>query len=93
MAEPRATAKMITVVTSSQQAPGDLEQIRELLNSWVIPNDVRIPEDRFDAYVAAHHRGLPPAELQRLRALRDDVRAVVECASSSASAVLVATTW
>jgi predicted RNA-binding Zn ribbon-like protein len=69
------------VVTSNQQAPGDLEQIRELLNSWVIPNDVRVPEDRFDAYVAAHHREMPPAALHTLRAFRDDVRAVVEGAS------------
>ncbi len=69
------------VVTSSQQAPGDLEQVRELLNSWWIPNDVRVPEDRFDAYVAAHHPGLPVSELRRLRALRDDVRAVVEGAA------------
>jgi predicted RNA-binding Zn ribbon-like protein len=78
MAQRDATAKLITMVTSSQEAPGDLEQIRELLNSWLIPNDVRVPEDHFDKYVAAPHSPQSPTELHGLRALRDQVRAVVE---------------
>lgn len=52
---------------TSQEAPGDLERIRELLNTWLIPNDTREPTDRLPA-------GTPIA----LRALRDDLRAIVE---------------
>jgi predicted RNA-binding Zn ribbon-like protein len=50
----------------SQEAPGKLEQIRELLNTWLIPNDTRLPTDR-----------LPPGAPVALRALRDDLRAIV----------------
>lgn len=51
---------------SSQQAPGHLESVRELLNTWLIPNDTRAPTDRLPA-------GTPAA----VRALRDDLRSVV----------------
>lgn len=66
------------MVTSGQEAPGELERIRELLNSWRIPNDVRVPTDDFERYVGAHHRRRATADLRRLRALRDQLRAVVE---------------
>jgi predicted RNA-binding Zn ribbon-like protein len=51
---------------SSQEAPGRLESVRELLNTWLIPNDTREPTDRLPA-------GTPTA----VRALRDDLRSVV----------------
>jgi predicted RNA-binding Zn ribbon-like protein len=57
-----------------QQAPGSLERVRELLNSWLIPNDTREPTDRFDD----HAPELAPAEREAVRRLRDDLRAVVE---------------
>jgi hypothetical protein len=59
-----------------QAAPGELERVRELLNSWLIPNDTRVPTDRFAEY--AQDRRLEPPEAGRLRRLRDDLRAVVE---------------
>lgn len=59
-----------------QDAPGELERVRELLNTWLIPNDTRVPTDRFSAFVAG--RGLDSVEAARLRRLRDDLRAVVE---------------
>jgi hypothetical protein len=52
-------------VVSNQQAPGGLETVRELLNTWSIPNDTRTPTDRFSG----------PAQL---RVLRDDLRHAVE---------------
>jgi len=62
--------------TGSQQAPGDLERVRELLNSWLIPNDTRRPTDLYDDYARA--QGLTPRHARPLRKLRDDLRAVVE---------------
>jgi hypothetical protein len=62
--------------TRSQAAPGDLEQVRELLNSWLIPNDIRVATDRFDEYTRDH--GLHKSDIGPLRELRDDLRAVVE---------------
>ena len=52
-------------MVSSQVAPGELESIRTLLNTWSIPNDSRTPTDAFTG----------PADL---RALRDDIRRAVE---------------
>ncbi len=46
-------------------APGELERVRTLLNTWLIPNDTRVPTDRF--------RGAAI-----LRELRDDLRRAVE---------------
>lgn len=48
-----------------QTAPGDLEQIRELLNTWYIPNDTRTPTDRFRGSAV-------------VREFRDAVRRLVE---------------
>lgn len=66
---------------SSQAAPGELEGVRELLNTWLIPNDTRRPTDRFDTYADRHH--IPPDGRGVLRALRDDLRALVEHESAS----------
>jgi hypothetical protein len=73
----RATAKLLTVVTRGQEAPGELEAVRELLNTWSIPNEVRVPVDGFEEFARAE-RVKPPRERSHLRALRDDLRAVVE---------------
>ncbi len=35
---------------AAQMAPGELEFVRSLLNSWLIPNDSRQPTDEFDAF-------------------------------------------
>lgn len=59
-----------------QAAPGDLEQVRELLNSWLIPNDTRQPTDRFADYAREH--SVRATEREQLRELRDDLRAAVE---------------
>ena len=61
---------------SSQAAPGALEHVRELLNTWLIPNDTRQPTDRFDTY--AQRQQLGPRQAHQLRRLRDGLRAVVE---------------
>lgn len=74
--------------TPSQAAPGALESVRELLNSWLIPNDTRTPTDAFDAYVAVH--GLSRRSAITTRRLRDDLRGVVE---RSADGDTVLTAW
>jgi predicted RNA-binding Zn ribbon-like protein len=51
---------------TTQEAPGQLESVRQLLNTWLIPNDTREPTDRLPS-------GTPVA----VRALRDDLRSVV----------------
>jgi predicted RNA-binding Zn ribbon-like protein len=53
-----------------------LESVRTLLNSWLIPNDTRVPEDRFGAY--ADELGVSAAKRDELRRLRDDLRRVVD---------------
>ncbi|HEV8527282.1 MAG TPA: hypothetical protein VGS60_06960, partial [Actinomycetes bacterium] len=67
---------MVSTSTDPQAAPGLLEQVRGLLNTWVIPNDSRVPVDQFDAY--RRRRKLRPRDAATLRDLRDDLRAVVE---------------
>lgn len=62
-------------------APGPLERVRTLLNTWLIPNDTRVPEDRFDAY--AERERVPEAERSELRRLRDDLRRAVERSATS----------
>ena len=59
-----------------QGAPGELESVRELLNSWLVPNDTRVGEDRFDDF--ARVRRIAPRQADPLRELRDDLRAGVE---------------
>ena len=64
-----------------QEAPGSLERVRELLNTWLIPNDTRLETDRYDAYTSAHQLG--PRQARQLRRLRDDLRAVLEHAEDA----------
>jgi CGNR zinc finger len=60
----------------SQAAPGELEAVRALLNSWLIPNDTRQPTDHFDDLVRERRWGHRDACL--IRELRDDLRGMVE---------------
>ena len=61
---------------AGQVAPGALEQVRALLNSWLIPNDTRVATDRFDDLVRS--REWPAEEAAVARSFRDDLRDVVE---------------
>ncbi|WP_129667789.1 CGNR zinc finger domain-containing protein [Phytoactinopolyspora endophytica] len=61
---------------TGQEAPGSLEDVRTLLNSWLIPNDTRVAEDRFESY--AERCELPERQHDVVRRLRDDLRSVVE---------------
>lgn len=65
------------VVTSDPQAaPGELESVRRLLNTWRVPNDLRQPVDEFDDHAA---RAAISGELaDEVRQLRDDLRSLVE---------------
>jgi predicted RNA-binding Zn ribbon-like protein len=58
------------------QAPGELESVRALLNSWLVPNDSRVPTDRFAELARERHWTRPEAAV--VRELRDDLRQVVE---------------
>jgi predicted RNA-binding Zn ribbon-like protein len=60
----------------SQAAPGELERVRTLLNSWLIPNDTREPTDRFDDL--ARQDAWPQRDVGLIRELRDDLRRMVE---------------
>jgi predicted RNA-binding Zn ribbon-like protein len=53
-----------------------------LLNSWLIPNDTRRPEDRFDELASSRRWTKRDAEL--IRELRDDLRQVVEDGGTAA---------
>jgi hypothetical protein len=61
---------------AAQVAPGALEQVRELLNSWLIPNDSRLPDDRFGRL--ARQRDWTGSDASTMRELRDDLRPQVE---------------
>jgi CGNR zinc finger len=67
--------------SAGQAAPGELESVRELLNSWLIPNDSREPTDRFESLV--RERGWGGADAALVRSLRDDLRAAVESGSAA----------
>jgi hypothetical protein len=67
---------MVTQRPDPQAAPGDLEQVRALLNSWLVPNDTRVPSDRFGEYALPLQ--LSDGEVRNLRSLRDDLRNLVE---------------
>lgn len=62
--------------SAGQLAPGALEQVRVLLNSWLIPNDTRVATDHFDDL--ARSRGWAALEAAATRTFRDDLRHVVE---------------
>jgi predicted RNA-binding Zn ribbon-like protein len=59
----------------SQAAPEELEPVRTLLNSWLIPNDTRLPTDHFDDLTREH--GWTSRDADVIRELRDDLRSVV----------------
>jgi hypothetical protein len=65
---------MVSTVTDQQAAPGALEEVRTLLNTWRVPNDTRVPVDELDETFDVD---------EALRVLRDDLRAVVEGASDA----------
>jgi len=77
------------LASAGQVAPGGLEQVRELLNSWLIPNDTRQPEDRFAELASRRRWTRRDAEL--VRELRDDLRRVVEDGGTAAADDL--TSW
>jgi hypothetical protein len=59
-----------------QEAPGELEDVRTLLNTWLIPNDTREPTDRLADYAARY--GLTGIEALSVGRLRDALRVIVE---------------
>jgi predicted RNA-binding Zn ribbon-like protein len=63
---------VVSTETDPQAAPGALEEVRTLLNTWRVPNDTRVPVDELD--------GTGDTD-DELRVLRDALRAVVEGAS------------
>jgi predicted RNA-binding Zn ribbon-like protein len=73
---------MVNNISSvSQEAPGALERVRELLNTWLIPNETRQATDRFDVYAGSHDLG--PRQARHVRRLRDELRTVVEHAGDA----------
>ena len=73
------------LASAGQVAPGALEQVRELLNSWLIPNDTRQPDDRFNELASSRRWTKRDAEL--IRELRDDLRQVVEDGGTAADSL------
>lgn len=67
-------------------APAGLEAVRALLNSWLIPNDSRQPTDRFGEFVS--QQGWTEHEAASVRALRADLRSLVESGSAAEAACL-----
>jgi hypothetical protein len=69
-----------TAESAGQVAPRELEPVRTLLNSWLVPNDSRQPTDRFGelARESRWRRG----EAAVVRELRDDLRHAVESGDS-----------
>jgi len=68
----------------NQDAPGDLEIVRDFVNSWFIPNDIRIANDTFaDAQGIEHFKRthfsqtLSPTDPYEIIQLRDDLRAIL----------------
>jgi hypothetical protein len=68
--------------SAGQVAPGALEQVRELLNSWLIRNDTRQPDDRFEELASRRRWTKRDAEL--IRELRDDLRRSIEDGGTAA---------
>lgn len=59
-----------------QAAPGCLEEVRGLLNSWWIPNDTRRERDDLDRWLG--HRDIGPEHRADLERLRGELRRAVE---------------
>ncbi|MGD2101794.1 MAG: CGNR zinc finger domain-containing protein [Acidimicrobiia bacterium] len=60
----------------SQIAPGRLEEVRQLLNTWWIPNDTRRPQDDLQTWLAENQLSDGPRGSVRL--FRDELRRAVE---------------
>jgi hypothetical protein len=60
------------VTSPDQAAPGELERLRALLNTWWIPNDARLPRDELAEWLDAHDASQQQEPIERLRSeLRD----------------------
>src|SRR5258708_27223642 len=59
-----------------QAAPAALEPVRALLNSWLIPNDSRLPTDLFGEF--AREQGWTTREAALVLEIRADLRRMVE---------------
>ena len=79
------TKDLVMKGTYNAPAPGELETVRELLNTWRIPSATRQPEDQLPALMAdpeawaTRFPSLPPCDRacrSTLGALRDDLRAL-----------------
>jgi predicted RNA-binding Zn ribbon-like protein len=75
---------VVTTTDDPQAAPGRLEEVRQLLNTWRIPNDTRAPVDELEN--ESDDDGV-------LRALRDDLRSVVEGNGETDDGDRVLTAW
>lgn len=69
----------------SQNAPNELEYIREFLNTWRIPNDTREPidllqteEDIKKFMKESFHEELLFHTIEELKSFREDIRAAIE---------------
>ena len=79
-------------------APGALEDVRAVLNSWHIPNDTRLPQDDLGAWATdddgwqKHFRVLPrplaETDVEQLATTRDAVRALINDAAEAFNALL-----
>jgi hypothetical protein len=75
---------VVTGGVDHQAAPGALETVRSLLNSWVIPNDTRTPRDDLDDWLAEH--GL--TDRDALARLRGEVRDIVDSSQAAADGLV-----
>ena len=69
----------------NQNAPNELEYIREFLNTWRIPNDTREPIDffanrrRHKAFMKEYFdEEFPFHMIEELRGFREDIRMTIE---------------
>lgn len=77
-------------MSMSSTAPGSLEELRELANSWRIPNDTRQPRDEIGSWAAnpeswSRHFALlpPPRDLEVLVNFRDALRMMLSGGSAA----------
>ncbi|PHB05638.1 PadR family transcriptional regulator [Bacillus wiedmannii] len=69
----------------NQNAPNELEYIREFLNTWKIPNDTREPidmlqtEEDIKLFMKKYfHEEVPFHTIEELKSFREDIRLTVE---------------
>lgn len=75
-------------MNNTQVAPGELEKVRYLLNTWQIPNDTRVPVDLLSSvedlqkFQLSHFPYVPKlSDLNETLKLRNDLRASLETRS------------